>query len=357
MRTGIVGCGRIAAFHLPPVLARVGPGSVTVTDLNRDAARRLARTYGLNGSHPDLDAMLAHNRPDVVHILTPPATHAALTIRALKAGCHALVEKPMAMTSREAMSMVDAARQHDRKLCVNHNFRWHPQMGKALALVEQGRAGRVLSADVRFAFDAGRAQPIGTDGRQAGDGWLSGLAGGILFDALSHPASVLLQITGEPVRVSSVMRCNGITGDGAADELSAIVEGVDAMGTLSISLGTRPDCFTATIYATRMTIHVNCSNMTMVVRRHRKIPKAAYRVLDNIGQAVGLFSNTLSGCLGVALGRVGPPGDVAPVINRFYDSIEKGLMPPVPGHQAMHVMRLADEIWQSVPDATVVNIR
>lgn len=357
MRTGIVGCGRIAAFHLPAVLARVGPGAVTVTDADRGVAKRVAAQYDLGGEHADLDAMLAENRPDVVHILTPPATHAALAIRALKAGCHVLVEKPMAMNSQEAMAMVEAARRNNVKLCVDHNFLCHPMMLKALELIEQGKAGKVLNVEVRYSFDVRRAQITTEDGRMAGDGWLSDLKGGLLFDSFSHPASMLLQLTGEPVEVSSAVRSNGILADGAPDELTVLVDGAEALGTLSVSLGTRPDCFTATVYATEMTIHVNCSNMTMLVRKHRKLPKAAYRALDNLGQAAGLFSNTLFGSLAMVMGLSRPPGDITPVINRFYDSIEQGLMPPVPGHMAAHVLFLADQIWKPAPGANVVNMR
>lgn len=357
MRTGIVGCGRIAAFHLPPVVARVGPGAVTVTDSNRMAAESVASQYGLGGVHADMDAMLMENRPDVIHILTPPATHAALATRAMKAGCHVLVEKPMAMSSQEAMSMAETARRNNVKLCVDHNFLCHPMLQKALDLVEQGRAGKVLNTEVRYAFDVRRAQTVTKDGRTAGDGWLPHLKGGLLFDSFSHPASLLLQVTGEPLSVSSAMRSNGILADGAPDELTVLVEGAEALGTLSISLGTRPDCFTVTIYATEMTIHVNCSNMSLVVRRHRKLPKPVYRALDNIGQAASLISNTVSGSMAMAMGWTRPPGDITPVIDQFYDSIEKGLMPPVPGHKAAYVMQLADEIWKAGPDASVVNIR
>lgn len=347
----------MAALHLPHVISRVGTDAISVTDADPDLAWRMAETHGLKASYVDLETMLARHRPEVVFLLTPPSTHAALSIRAMRAGCHVLVEKPMAMNAREAMSMVEMAMRRDRKLCVNHNFRWNPRVAAALDYLEKGRAGHVLSVDVRFSFDPRRAAVRGVHGGDALPSWLRDQAGGLLFDAFPHPASILLEVTGEPNRVFSTMRCNGVLGDGNPDELFVLVEGAEALGSLSISLGSRPDCLTATFHASGMTVHVNGTNMTLAIRRHRTLPPPIRRLVDSLEHAAGLLCSTVSGGCAMATRRMGPPGDVGPVVNAFYDSIEKGLRPPAPGYRAVAVMRLADEIWKASPDNTVVNIR
>jgi predicted dehydrogenase len=78
---GVVGCGHVARKHFA-------------------ALRRLGNVRIIGaGAYGDLDAMLEERRPDVVHILTPPQSHCELGLAAMRAGCHVLVEKPLAITS------------------------------------------------------------------------------------------------------------------------------------------------------------------------------------------------------------------------------------------------------------------
>src|SRR5262245_59120704 len=92
-RVGLVGAGYISEFHLRALhrLRRVHVVGVADADLAR--AVRVANKWRLAGCYASLDELLAE-KPDVVHVLTPPDSHADLACQAIEHGCHIFVEKP-----------------------------------------------------------------------------------------------------------------------------------------------------------------------------------------------------------------------------------------------------------------------
>ena len=86
--------------------------------------------YGINRS---FEEALAEEKPDVASINTYSDSHADYAVRALEAGCHVFVEKPLATTVADARRVVDAARANDRKLVVGYILRHHPSWIRLIA--------------------------------------------------------------------------------------------------------------------------------------------------------------------------------------------------------------------------------
>jgi predicted dehydrogenase len=81
---------------------------------------------------------------DAVVIATPVPTHAPLARLAIEAGVDAFVEKPLALTAREANDLVAAAEAHERVLMVDHLLIYHPAVQAVKEIVDSGRLGRVF---------------------------------------------------------------------------------------------------------------------------------------------------------------------------------------------------------------------
>src|SRR5579871_5409388 len=94
-RVGLVGAGYVSQHHLRALKKLDYVEVAALCDSNLDRARKRAKEAGITRACGSLDE-LEPERLDVVHILTPPASHCALAVQALKMGCHVLVEKPMA---------------------------------------------------------------------------------------------------------------------------------------------------------------------------------------------------------------------------------------------------------------------
>ena len=115
----------------------------TVESRSDEARRELAARFGVPGVYGSLAD--GRSQPDVVHVLTPPASHRALALEALSMGCHVLVEKPMAENAEECEEMIARARENDRVLSVNHSARFDPAVLQAAEAVRRGVCGDVLA--------------------------------------------------------------------------------------------------------------------------------------------------------------------------------------------------------------------
>jgi predicted dehydrogenase len=92
---------------------------------------------------PDVAHLLALGDVDAVLVATPPSTHHAIALDALRAGKHVWVEKPLALTARDGRQLVDAARAARRTLFVDHTFLYDPMVAAMKGLVESGELGDV----------------------------------------------------------------------------------------------------------------------------------------------------------------------------------------------------------------------
>jgi predicted dehydrogenase len=92
----------------------------------------------------DLDQLLADPELDAVALATPVPTHAGLAVRALQAGKHCFVEKPLAQSVADAERAVSAAAESDRLLMVGHLLEYHPGVQKLKQLADSGELGDEL---------------------------------------------------------------------------------------------------------------------------------------------------------------------------------------------------------------------
>jgi predicted dehydrogenase len=87
--------------------------------------------------HSSFDLALRETKPDIVSINTLPDTHADFAIKAMEAGAHIFVEKPLAETVDSAQRVVDTARRTGRKLVVGYILRQHPSWNKFIEIARQ----------------------------------------------------------------------------------------------------------------------------------------------------------------------------------------------------------------------------
>jgi predicted dehydrogenase len=146
IRIGVVGVGYWGSRHLRVLRSTTGVAAVVGVDLRfarlNDGGHQVdhgAAAYG------EIEDALPH--VDAVVIATPPATHAALGLRAIAAGKHVLIEKPLAVTTEEARSLVEAAEAAGVVLMPGHTFEHNAAVHKLRELVRRGDLGRLFYLD------------------------------------------------------------------------------------------------------------------------------------------------------------------------------------------------------------------
>ena len=156
VRVGLIGCGRIARVHRSYLQGLPRVEIVGVTDADELACRRFAGEFGLRG-FATVAELVERVHPDVVHVLTPPPSHAPLAIQLLESGINVLVEKPLAMGAAEADRVLEAARRSGRWVSVDHNRWFDPVVQRAARAVEWGTLGDLVGVDVFQGAEAGEA--------------------------------------------------------------------------------------------------------------------------------------------------------------------------------------------------------
>jgi UDP-2-acetamido-3-amino-2,3-dideoxy-glucuronate N-acetyltransferase len=138
-RVAVLGCGYWGK-NLVRNFAELG-ALAAICDPAAAAAEPLARRY--SAAVAEVDAVLRDTEIDGVAIAAPAALHAELAQRALAAGKHVFVEKPLALTIAEAEELCIVAERADRRLMVGHLLQYHPAFIKLRELVREGALGRL----------------------------------------------------------------------------------------------------------------------------------------------------------------------------------------------------------------------
>ncbi|PYE56658.1 Gfo/Idh/MocA family protein [Deinococcus yavapaiensis] len=143
---------------------------------------------------PSLSDALNAVEADAALVTTSVAGHVPVAVEALSAGLHVLVEKPFAMTLREARSAVDAARTASKVLAVSQNYRHHPAPRFVQRLVNEERVGTIGTVEIDFRRDFARTLPTGAGHHT----WPQPL----LVDMAIHHFDLLRMVLGrEPLRI------------------------------------------------------------------------------------------------------------------------------------------------------------
>lgn len=191
----VVGCGAIAGAHAEALRDRSDARLAAGVDPSPEARERAAREWGCE-VNASLEEALDEQAIDAAIVCTPPATHAAVVERLLKAGVDVLCEKPLATSAADARRMAEAAELADRVLDVSAKFRHVEDLREAARRVEAGEIGRAVYYEVTF------CAPVDVDERWNVDPSMSG--GGVVMDNGPHALDVLSHVLDSPVdRVSA----------------------------------------------------------------------------------------------------------------------------------------------------------
>ncbi|GAB5376155.1 MAG: hypothetical protein AcusKO_26170 [Acuticoccus sp.] len=142
-----MGVGWWAAFnHIPAVEEGPDGAIVALCDLDAERLQVAGDRFAIAARYTDLDEMLARERLDGVIVSTPHVAHTAPAVAALEAGCHVLVEKPMATTAADGRAIAAAAEAAGREVLVPTGLNFADHSLRAAEMVAAGRIGTVRHA-------------------------------------------------------------------------------------------------------------------------------------------------------------------------------------------------------------------
>lgn len=144
LRVGFIGAGGIAQAQMKHLKGYADVDLVAASDISEASLAKTKEQQGVQQLYTDWKEMLKKESLDAVSVCTPNGAHAATTIAALKAGCHVLVEKPLAMNAVEGQAMVNAAQKAGKQLVIAFQWRFHPKAQFFHQLSASGAFGKIL---------------------------------------------------------------------------------------------------------------------------------------------------------------------------------------------------------------------
>ncbi|HVL56284.1 MAG TPA: Gfo/Idh/MocA family oxidoreductase [Burkholderiaceae bacterium] len=150
LRVAGVGAGYFSQFHVEGWTTLPDVDYVALCDTDEAKAQALAKRFGVARVYSDVARMLDEIQPDLVDIVTPPATHRTLVQLACERRVATICQKALAPTYDEAVAIVDDAQQARIPFVVHENFRFQPWYREAKRLLENGTLGTPHSIAFRL---------------------------------------------------------------------------------------------------------------------------------------------------------------------------------------------------------------
>jgi len=354
LKIAIVGCGKIADGHIEeiqkmPDRARV----VAVCDLELLMAEQIAVRYGVPAHYDAFERLLEVERPDVVHITTPPQSHLFLARKAIEAGCHVYVEKPIAMTHDDARALVGIATEAGKKLTVGWEYLFDPPAVELRERVARGEIGEPVHVESCFGYNL--SGPFGAALLGDGNHWVHRLPGKLFHNNIDHLLNKVLEFMDDDAPAVTAFgyalreKRFGDARDDMLDELRVVLRGkkVSAYGTFSSHA--RPAGHFLRVYGTKNTAHADFWMRTVTLDAYAKLPSAIGRVTPAFEQAFEFFREGGKNVAQFARSDFHFFSGLNLLIRRFYESITDGTPLPISYRDILRVTAMMDEVFRQVP--------
>ena len=176
----------------------------------------------------------------------------------MEAGCHVLIEKPMALNLDEADRMIEAARSNKVRMCVVHNELFMPVAIKAKSILGKGAIGDLLRINIINSI------PKSNYLMQNREHWCHKLPGGIFGEILPHPLYLATGFLGKMDAAAVYRRKLSSYDWPEADEVRGILEGENSVATIIASVIGPCEIMTLDIVGTKASLHVNILNGAII---------------------------------------------------------------------------------------------
>jgi nucleoside-diphosphate-sugar epimerase/predicted dehydrogenase len=311
---------------------------VAVCDLDERLARQTATRYAIPRCYTDMETMVREARPQVVHLLTPPATHLQLARIAARHRAHMYIEKPFASTESDARCIVDLAREAGIQVCPGHSRLFDPVFVEARRRINAGEIGRVISvrAEQGFTYEAAA--------RSAVIPWSYSYDWGTFDNLICHPLYLACHFLSDPGKPKVVGFNMGSVREAGVEEIRALVPARNGIGEVSLSLCGSPEVNRIEVTGTRGRITADWQTMTVLTAGQSGLPSALARFTGNFATAFDLTRSGLATLAGIARGKVKRYAGLRTTIEQFYGSIQEGRPAPVPPEDGVLNARLMDQI-------------
>ena len=358
LKVAIVGCGKIADGHVEEIQKMPGRAHVVaVCDRELLMAEQIAMRYGLPAYYDSLEKLLERERPDVVHVTTPPQSHLALTRLAVDAGAHVYCEKPLAPTYAETQALVEHVEKAGKKLGIGYTYYFDPPAQEMRRLVADGTLGDVVHVESWYGYDLGGAfgQALLGDGSH----WVHALPGKLFHNNIDHALNKITEFVDDEdpaIHAVAWRRREARTGDARdemPDELRVIVQGARVSAYVTFTAHVHPVSHFLRVYGTRNIAHADFVGRTVTLEPGATLPSAVGRLVPAFGQAARFLRAGGQNALRFARSDYHFFAGLNHLLAAYYSSILDGGPAPITTRDMLRVARWMERIFDAVKKVEV----
>jgi predicted dehydrogenase len=309
-------------------------------------AEQLATRFSIPAYYQDAAQMLEKERPEIVHIVTPPAPHLTLASQCLDAGCHILVEKPVALNSTDTGALIDAAVRARRKLTVGYIYLFDAAALQLKDLVQSGELGDLVHLESFYGYDL--AGPYGSALARDSEHWVHRLPGKLLQNTIDHLLNKIVdlappvdpEIQGSGWCSSEIAKKTGLI-----DELRVQMRFDNVSAYASFSSHAKPMPHYIRAYGTRRTATADLTSSSLRFENAPKLPTVIGRVTPPFANALDQLRAGFRNVNRFVRSEFHFFSGLYELIRRFYSSIEENGAPPIAYANIQRVGTIMDEIF------------
>lgn len=348
-RVGLVGAGHISEFHVQALRRIPFVQIVGVVDLDRPKAEALGKKFDLPvlGGVAELRAAGAN----VIHVMTPPHTHAAVATEALDLGCHVFVEKPLATDADDCIRLRDLAKAKGLEVGVSHSLLFDPQIRAALEAVRRGELGDIIGVDILRSsmYPPYAGGPLPPQYRTAGYPFR---------DLGIHALYVLEAFLGPIEKVAATWRPGAGDANLAFNDWRVLVTCARGLGQVQLSWGVRPLQHQIIIQGSKGVMRLDLFLMFQARRMAAPLPKAAERIVNALTDSIQPLIDVPRNVVAFARKKIRQYHGVQELIIAFYEALDHGTRPPATAADAVSVVKWTEEVARAADrDAEAIEER
>lgn len=346
LRSCIVGAGAIAEHHLRWFTTTDRATLDTVVDSSTALAVYAGERFSAANTTSDLTAALARE-PDVVHVLTPPATHSTLVRQALDAGAHVVCEKPLALSADMVDDLLAHAERRGRLLIENHNYRFNREVQELRQLVAARTIGTIHEIEVRVNLH------ITAPGSRFADSNyrhpVHDLPAGAIHDFLPHMTYLPLVLAPKLTVDHVWARLSRLSDETMFryDDLDAMLLGSTPSGPLRVRMRFdavgHPEAFELRVHGSSGEASIELFQRRIEHRLARARARQLAPVMDQVAAGISLWRSAAINLIAKLQGRT-PYEGIAELLEQTYRALVDGAQPPVTPTDIRSASRLADRI-------------
>lgn len=203
MRYALIGCGRISPNHIAAALSN-NLEIIGLCDLDLEKAKKAAAQFGLNERtilYTDYRELIHDKHPELVAIATESGKHAQIALYCIEQGCNVIIEKPIALSLKDADKIIKASQHNNVKVSTCHQNRFNKSIQKIKESIDNKRFGKMLYGTAHIRWNRGKDYYIQGPWRGT---WVQD--GGALMNQCIHNIDLLRWLMG-----SEILEVSGFT--------------------------------------------------------------------------------------------------------------------------------------------------